>query len=116
MPHILSHYTSLINHNLGPMAGSQIIFTTRVSLTANGTSLGVLTVPDTTVFPQFSRCWLNGTSLPELEVIVSRVLTSTTLQVRAATLPINQLSNVSAYTTAASSTLTINPQTVGELT
>ena len=103
------------------MAGTLVAANT-VALTSNGTSAGVVTIANTALFPAGTICWLvDDDSDSGLRVKVIKVLTTTTLTVRAIPLPdmmraptYGNVSDVSAYTTAKHSTLNCEQQVVDE--
>lgn len=81
-------------------------------LTANGTSFGVVTVSDTAGFKVKGSAFLAATGLPDFQVQIQRVISSTQMIVgKIGTAPaINHFVDVSAYTTALNATIAFPEQ------
>jgi hypothetical protein len=100
---------------------SKLVAQNMALLTANGTTQGMLTVADTSLFPAGCFVFLIGNTVPSVKCKVIKVLSATTLTVRIVPSPeeLNSplygwLSDVSTYTTADSAKLYIEHQAYDE--
>ncbi len=81
------------------------------AFTSNGTSLGLVTIASTAGFVTKQKVTIQGTALADLgNLEVKGVLSSTTLLVGPVGTALNVYSNISTYTTAASSTIRAESQ------
>jgi hypothetical protein len=97
----------------------QTIPTTKAAVTADSTPGGVITIASNTPFVKGAIAYLNGTGLPTLTVMITEIIATTKIGVRAiqergSTNPVNQKvsgpnygnSDTSLYTLAAASSIT----------
>lgn len=75
------------------------------SFTANGTSLGVVTLDDTTGFRVKQKVVIKASAQANLDVEVKRVVSSTTLEVGPRSSDMSERSDLTSYTTAASASI-----------
>lgn len=78
----------------------------KASLTANGSSTGILTIADTSLFRKACIVYLSATGLDTQSLIVDQILSSTQLAVKLNNGYNYNRFDCSAYTTALSATLT----------
>ena len=93
------------------MLEKRLIAVAPQSFTSNGTSDGIITVADASLFKVKQEVILSANTLPNLDQIeVKRVLNATQLAVGPKGSNIDSRSNISTYTTALSATIFANEQ------